>query len=68
MCCKDMLIGFVLGTAVGCFVCGIPSVRKAVKEMKYVIEKDIVAPIKDYAERKSTEKELRECCCNDTEE
>ena len=62
MCCKDMLIGFVVGTAVGCFMCGIPTVRKAMSEIKFVLEKDIVAPMKDFINEKG--KAIKsECNC-----
>ncbi len=47
MCCKDMIIGLAVGVVVGCAISGIPTVRKMMSEMKFIIEKDLVSPIKD---------------------
>ncbi len=62
--CKDLLIGFVSGAVVGYFVCGIPTVRKAMSEIKFVLEKDIVAPMKSFVDEKSKSIQS-ECHCQD---
>ena len=69
MCCKDMLIGFALGVAVSCLACKMPKVRKAMSEIKFVIDKDIVTPAKEFFDEKSKEiKTDCDCGCKETEE
>lgn len=68
MCCKDMLIGFTLGATVGCLVFSMPCVRKAVKEIKFVIDKDIVSPAKDFIDEKSKELKSASKSNNDDED
>jgi hypothetical protein len=63
-----MLIGFAVGTAVGCFVCGIPSVKKAMQEIKFVIDKDIVTPAKEFFDEKSKEVKSNCGCKEDIED
>ena len=53
MCCKDIVIGLAVGMVVGYVLRGLPTVKKATDEIKSVIEKDVVEPIKDFIGNKN---------------
>jgi hypothetical protein len=54
MCCKDVIVGLAVGMVAGYVLRGVPSVKKATEEIKSVIEKDLVNPIKDFISHKSS--------------
>lgn len=66
MCCKEIVLGFVVGASIGCLVCGMPAVRKTMSEIKFVLEKDIVAPVKEFMSEKSKAIK-RNCDCMENE-
>ena len=54
MCCKDVIVCLAVGMVAGYVLRGVPSVKKATEEIKSVIEKDLVNPIKDFISNKSS--------------
>ena len=59
MCCKDIIVGLAVGMVAGYMLRGVPSVKNATDEIKSVIEKDLVNPIKNFISSKGSD-----CNCN----
>ena len=63
MCCKDIVIGLAVGMVAGYVLRGIPSVKTATDEIKTIIEKDVVNPIKNFVTTKTSD-----CNCHENQE
>ncbi len=49
---KGMCIGLAVGLVAGMALCGIPQVQRAVNDLKHVVERDVVCPLKDFIQDK----------------
>ena len=55
MCYRDIMLGLAVGMVAGYALRGVPSVKTATDEIKTLIEKDVVNPIKNFMTTKNSE-------------